>query len=155
MPQPDSGDKCCDCPSRASPCDNCVASCPTVTFSGVTFCCFDFTSLTEPPNTGGEQAIGITFYANEDCTEDIGTSQAFIDVQVALISGIWHVLAGSLSNNWIFFYGTTANLSVPAVNSITCTGAGVTLDNALTACFFGGAHTFDFANAGGGIATFS
>ncbi len=23
MPQPDAGDNCCDCPSRASPCDNC------------------------------------------------------------------------------------------------------------------------------------
>ncbi len=23
MPQPDSGDNCCDCPSRTSPCDNC------------------------------------------------------------------------------------------------------------------------------------
>ncbi len=25
MPQPDSGDNCCDCPSRASPCDDCGA----------------------------------------------------------------------------------------------------------------------------------
>ncbi len=32
MPQPDSGDNCCDCPSRASPCDNC---------GGTGACCFD------------------------------------------------------------------------------------------------------------------
>ncbi len=30
MPQPDSGDNCCDCPSRASPCDDC---------GGSTVCC--------------------------------------------------------------------------------------------------------------------
>ncbi len=47
MPQPDSGDNCCDCPSRASPCDDCggcVDCCdpesPTITviFSGVSLC---------------------------------------------------------------------------------------------------------------------
>ncbi len=47
MPQPDSGDNCCDCPSRTGPCDDCAgggcSSCGdrlTATFSGVadSFC---------------------------------------------------------------------------------------------------------------------
>ncbi len=47
MPQPDSGDNCCDCPSRTSPCDDCGTG-PTVnisldwrfdTFEGSTYGC--------------------------------------------------------------------------------------------------------------------
>ncbi len=51
MPQPDSGDNCCDCPSRTGPCDDCAgggcSSCGdrlTVEFSGVadSFCAGDY-----------------------------------------------------------------------------------------------------------------
>ncbi len=38
MPQPDSGDNCCDCPSRTSPCDDCISQCPRVIFTGIGFC---------------------------------------------------------------------------------------------------------------------
>ncbi len=36
MPQPDSGDNCCDCPSRASPCDDCVGACCSGTSCTIT-----------------------------------------------------------------------------------------------------------------------
>ncbi len=78
MPQPDSGDNCCDCPSRTSPCDDCTAAtCPNnVTFNGLEFCCIEndcgnplsgSTKYFEPPAINGV-AVTVSDQSNlPDC----------------------------------------------------------------------------------------
>ncbi len=156
------------------PCTPNPCICPSVTFSGVTWCCFGFFSITEPPSFNGttlateteatecdftchyigSDLVGLTEYENEDCSGDTAPGTVGFNVLIARISGVWHVLAGNLSNNWLFFYGTTTDLSTPASNEITATCEEVMLDNPLTACFFVSPPTFT-AIGGSGIATFS
>ncbi len=59
MPQPDSGDNCCDCPSRTSPCDDC---------GGVGGACCQFGSCSITPDEATCLAIGYGAYYNGDGT---------------------------------------------------------------------------------------
>ncbi len=61
MPQPDSGDNCCDCPSRTSPCDDCGG--------GTGACCIDgFCSILSAVDC----ATGSGYYFGDgtDCSPD-------------------------------------------------------------------------------------
>ncbi len=59
MPQPDSGDNCCDCPSRTSPCDDC---------GGGGGACCQFGSCFIEPNEAACLALGYGAYYNGDGT---------------------------------------------------------------------------------------
>ncbi len=64
MPQPDSGDNCCDCPSRASPCDDC---------GGTGACCIDgecsILSETDCTDGGGNYLGDDSVCEGVDCTQ--------------------------------------------------------------------------------------
>ncbi len=63
MPQPDSGDNCCDCPSRASPCDSC---------GGGGACCIDgvcsILSAADCASGGGNYLGDGSICGGVDCT---------------------------------------------------------------------------------------
>ncbi len=71
MPQPDSGDNCCDCPSRTSPCDDCTPTlCPCDPDTPFAVMQKDFVEWFDPDT---QPAWPNTWDANDAFSDDIQT----------------------------------------------------------------------------------
>ncbi len=79
-------------------------------------------------------------YTVSPCSGSHSDNQSQIQIYVALIDALWHILAIDDSNDLIFFYGTTTDIGIPADNQVTfCTDDGITTwDNPLLDCTFDG-----------------
>ncbi len=166
-------------------CCGCSESCPTVTFSGVAFCCFSlpgfedrsirFDESIDPINTpfapssgpdaapccictyGGVGNLHFFSWPTSDCSGDFDNdSSGGVQVWTARISGVWHILLighDIFAVPIIFFYGTTTDLGIPAINQIFCEPFA-TYDNPIIECLYLG--PLDAVAAGfGGSATLS
>ncbi len=141
MPQPDSGDNCCDCPSRTSPCDDCGAfdclspDLPTITltYDGVEQCFPDPSVFPPAPfpngtftlgNTGsGTWAVRIRWCRNTETNEwhtatgdecEVGEDTLDIEYQVICVGGTMTVT--DFGSNFFQAVGPPPTLS----NSVDC-----------------------------------
>jgi hypothetical protein len=137
LPQPDNSNACCDCPTRVSPCDDCVVS-------GCSSSCTTFTLVfTGGPLDGvtvvvGHKLAGTTWIGYWDCGEgqlnyNNATGAGFFDVCCGArgvcgdTDNDWSVSSGPSPGSYIFLARGTGNIPLGTPISSTVGAGTVTI----------------------------